>query len=523
MKLGIDFGTCFSFAATCIGENPTPLVGNDTTICDENNGIPTVYYNDDNNKDLIGKRALELTIQFGDNGIINIKDLLRNKRPTENDIRILGGKEYTIKGIVVNILKFLIQNAINVIEKSNPNIPSHIENLVIAVPAESEGAYRDFILECAIEATKKFGLSNREIHLIDEPVAAALSYYTINKKKIKNGSRILVYDLGGGTFDVAIVQYDASKKEKFIVLGQNGITDRGGNNWDYKLIGHIFNNKTEYNIPLNQKYEFREAIIKTKIKLSTNENTVFVFDIKSGINSGEILTERVSREKFESLTRILLEHTIHVVNDTKDIYIHNYGKHAKIDAIVLSGGSSQMPMVKKRLEKEFPDIEILSTELPDRAVAFGAAIYAANSAPVILVSPHTYGVIAYNKKSRKDEIKNILFKGKPIREQPNGRKYITSGINGKNSKFSPYEENQREVSFQIYETDKSSKIVWTDSNNGKRMFEVSFFIEKLNGIRTKDRKYTAEIRIIPGGLLEAHFYDDDQNGKEIKCEIHRLY
>lgn len=519
MKLGIDFGTCFSFAAACTGQNglPNPLVGNNSNIYDNNGGIPTVFYNDTGNKEIMGRRAAVLSNDFPENGVSHLKKDLRDKCPPDKKYT-LGGVNYTAKNIVVKFIKFLIDNATEEIIRQYPGENSNLENIVIAVPAMATLSYREFIRECVAGAS---GLNVKKIELIDEPVAAALCYYATRKDTtIKNGSHVLTYDLGGGTFDTAIVEYSPSNIQKFIVKAQSGDTKTGGTDWGNELLNYI---KTETNhtytkLTNRDEYMLMQAVIDAKIRLSEIDSITFAhFAEDAEIN---FLVKGLTRKKFEEITKKYLDRTVMVVRDIIDEYIKNRGSNTRIDAIVLSGGASQMPMVKQRLTEEFSKIKICS-ERPDRAIAFGAAIYAADFGNTQMVAPHTYGT---NCSPRNPDgvtfgsprIFNILFKGTPISVQRDG-KYIS----GKGYYY-PIEPNQKTIRFDVYESNEPLGIEWIDFGERKPIFGVTIPVEKVQGIETLNRSFTAEFRLFQGGILELHIYDNNQSNKEVGFERHQL-
>jgi molecular chaperone DnaK (HSP70) len=208
MKLGIDFGTCFSFPATVLGKVPVSLLKNEPDLAD---GIPSVFYYESATGEMVGVKAEGFRMVHPSYGVKQIKKEIRSGNPISRITYNLDGRAFSAKEIIVKIIKYIIEVA----QQMAPGIgvtPQELESIVIAVPSLSgSNTYRQIILEAVCEAS---GLSRDSVRIIDEPVAAALSYFS-TRKNISNGTTVLTYDLGGGTFDTAIVRYDASKTQKF--------------------------------------------------------------------------------------------------------------------------------------------------------------------------------------------------------------------------------------------------------------------------------------------------------------------
>ena len=523
MKLGIDFGTCFSFIATCKPNGkPYPLAGGDDNerIYDIGGGIPTVFFHDANHYEIMGKIAADRRIKHPEYGVVNIKKVLRDKSSFDLvfPLGIEGNNqyEYPAKYIVVKFIKFLIDNAIERFRIDFPSEDSNLENVVIAVPAASTHWYKKFTRECAAEATEEYQLTMDKIKLIPEPVAAALSYFE-NNPGIADGTRILVYDLGGGTFDTAIVEYDSSQWRRFNIIAHSGDTQIGGTDWDKELFKHVITESGHSNsiFTETQKCEIEQKVIEAKIRLSTEDSTDFSYYHKEP--KIMVFADELTQEKFKELTKDKLDRTLSRVNLLIDEYREKYGSDAKIDTIVLTGGASRMPMVREALDEfkaMYPGLNIHS-ERPDRAIAFGAAIYAAADFPPLMVVPHTYGVVTTMKQSRNDKgvkrIRNILFKGTKIESEHSDREYISSKVEG----FTPTESTQKTLTVRVYESDEShSKCI----NVGKPKFHITFPFETLSNITTTERKFDVEIGLDSNGILEVHVFDKNLN-KEIGCEV----
>lgn len=598
MKLGIDFGTCFSFAAACLKntQEPTPLIGDSKAVYRYGYGIPTVFYNDDSNKELIGQAAHEMILNSGmpSNGVSYIKSKLRTSRSINKKI-MYGNDEYSLKDIVVRILKFLIENAAIELVKADRFYPNpELESVVIAVPAESHSfSYRAFIKDCTMEAINlikhvesadvyresisKIGenatniirtlrasaFTHAQIDLIDEPVAAALSFYMSDEIDLPDLSRVLIFDLGGGTFDTAIVEYDRSSPEyQFKVLAQGG-EYIGGNDWDEALEKHILDENmftTQFqSVPSYENVPFRERVIDTKIELSGSSSRDFNFSIESIPGTPPILST-ITQGQFENITEAQLEKTIAKIDEVLRIFKDKSHSYANIDAIVLSGGSSNMPMIMKRLEKFANDnaytdlscLNLLNSKIhklkkPEQAIAFGAAIYAADPDNVEFVAPKSYGIeVAYSQTKTQllweyDNANGSAFSPNVIKannhrhaimrnvygdEMPAVQNIIfindeidsTKGYISREATFFPI-DNSGVINVAIYESNISQELIDKESGNLLKQFQVR--VRKIKGIDTMSRSIVVELRLYKGGLLEIHVYDNEGkdphgNRKEIK-------
>ena len=238
-----------------------------------------------------------------------------------------------------------------------------VKDVVITCPAYFGTAERTATKNAGIIA----GLNVLEI--ISEPTAAAL-YYGCAKEQ--NEKTILIYDLGGGTFDVTIMRISSDKIE---VICSDGDHDLGGRNWDEVLIRYLANQFTEN---VGAEVEFDEYAIqdlrlkaeKMKKQLTSKNQASDMLEV-----NGKRSKISVTREKFDEITSTLLYETL---NKTKEaIEVAKNKGYQKIDEILLVGGSTRMPQVKSMLTENFKESEIKILE-PDEAVAKGAAIHAVN-------------------------------------------------------------------------------------------------------------------------------------------------
>ncbi|MFW0079013.1 MAG: molecular chaperone DnaK [Coxiella endosymbiont of Haemaphysalis qinghaiensis] len=246
-----------------------------------------------------------------------------------------------------------------------------VNDAVITVPAYFNDSQR----QATKDAGKIAGLNVKRI--INEPTAAALAY---GMDKKKGDRKIAVYDLGGGTFDISIIEIaEVDGEHQFEVLATNGDTFLGGEDFDLRLIDYLANEfKKDVGVDLHNDplalQRLKEAAEKAKIELSSSQQTDINLPYITADASGpKHLNIHVTRAKLESLVEDLIENTI----EPCKIAIKDAGlKVSEIDDVILVGGQTRMPKVQKAV-KEFLGKEARKDVNPDEAVAIGAAIQGA--------------------------------------------------------------------------------------------------------------------------------------------------
>lgn len=264
-----------------------------------------------------------------------------------------GKTSFTPEEISAMILHYLKVQAENFLGKS-------INDAVITVPAYFNDAQR--------KATEKAAhiAGFNVLRILDEPTAAALAY---NFEQSDTTKRILVYDLGGGTFDVSILEVG---KQKVNVLASDGDNHLGGEDFNNKLIDFLFfKYKQDKGVDISTDRLWRSrmhnAVEACKVELSVTSSSLIEFE-----NSD--FTYSVSRFRFENLNKDLFNRTIQVLENA--LAKANLTKEM-IDGIVLVGGSTRIPRIQQLLHNYFPSSKVCKSVNPDEAVAMGGAIMAA--------------------------------------------------------------------------------------------------------------------------------------------------
>ena len=349
--IGIDLGTTNSCVAVMEGGKPTVIAnaeGDRTT--------PSVVAYTKEGERLVGKVAKRQAIVNHENTVISIKREMGTNYKAK-----LNGKEYSPQEISAMILSKLKQDA-------ESYLGEKVTQAVITVPAYFNDSQR--------QATKDAGrIAGLDVlRIINEPTAAALAY-GLDKGENKN-QKILVYDLGGGTFDVSILEIGDNV---FEVLSTNGNTRLGGDDFDNRIIDFLVEEFKKDNAGMDLSKDklamqrLKEAAEKAKIDLSaTPKTTISLPFITADANGPKHLEVELTRAKFDQLTEDLVKETIDCV--TKALADAKLTK-GQIDKVILVGGSTRIPAVVEAV-KEYTGKEPYKGINPDECVAIGAAIQA---------------------------------------------------------------------------------------------------------------------------------------------------
>ena len=492
MKIGIDFGTTFSLPAALINGSPATLLPGGAY------GIPSVFYNDAKIGILIGQPAENR----GDHKPANVvRDIKMFISDTSTKTFMLDKKSFTKKEIVGEIINEVYKTALEEIALKQLR-SQDIEGAVISVPAAFDIRELDFIKQAAENIAKLNVLG-----FIREPVAAAIAYFNtpaaiahFNTTSIEDKKTILVYDLGGGTCDVAIVRADKNAKELYRVLASDMLRI-GGRDWDKVLVEMIKRKCREENedIEFSKRDEAKIRKVAVEVKIALSKLDEFASQVEI---DNELYEFEITRKDFERKSSELLQTTIKMVEKLKK----NFG--GKIDYIVCVGGSSKMPQVKAAFEKNYPDIELRLYE-PEKAIAFGAAFYANHLKEEDYlrdICKFSYGaryIEDFSKYKDKDRLRvwNIIYKGV---ELPASGESVSYKV----------DEDQNSIYIAIYESECTDDIYMP--KEGKYIGDI-----ELSGIRNS--KTSSGVRLTMtidrSGLMHLKAIDK-QTGKSVEADIH---
>ncbi len=376
--IGIDLGTTNSCVAVLEGKEPRIIEnseGDRTT--------PSIVGYSDDGEVLVGQSAKRQSVTNPENTLFAVKRLIGRQFTDEvvqRDIKMVpykivkadnGDAWVEVKGEKMAPPQISAQVLGKMKKTAEDYLGEAVTEAVITVPAYFNDSQR----QATKDAGKIAGLEVKRI--INEPTAAALAY---GMDKSVGDSTIAVYDLGGGTFDISIIEIaDVDGEKQFEVLSTNGDTFLGGEDFDLRLIEYLADEfKKEHGMDLHSDplalQRLKEAAEKAKIELSTSGQTEVNLPYITADNTGpKHLVIKVTQAKLESLVEELVERTLEplrIALKDADVSV------SKIDDIILVGGQTRMPLVQKKV-KEFFGKDPRKDVNPDEAVALGASIQAA--------------------------------------------------------------------------------------------------------------------------------------------------
>src|ERR1700681_394108 len=373
--IGIDLGTTNSCVAVMEGGKPKVIENSEGART-----TPSVVAYTDSGEILVGAPAKRQAVTNAKNTVFAVKRLIGRKfdeKEVQKDIGLMPykivkadngdawveirGKKIAPQQVSAEILRKMKKTA-------EDYLGEEVTEAVITVPAYFNDSQR--------QATKDAGrIAGLEVkRIINEPTAAALAF-GLDKKE--GDRKIAVYDLGGGTFDISIIEIaEIEREHQFEVLSTNGDTFLGGEDFDQRLIDFIVTEfKKEAGVDLKNDVlalqRLKETAEKAKIELSSSQQTDINLPYITADQSGpKHLSMRITRAKFESLVEELIERTIEPCR----IAIKDAGVSlSDIGDVILVGGMTRMPKVQEKV-KEFFGKEPRKDVNPDEAVAVGAAI-----------------------------------------------------------------------------------------------------------------------------------------------------
>src|SRR5213593_3935723 len=374
--IGIDLGTTNSCVAI--------MEGNTTKVIENSEGArttPSIVAYQDDGEILVGASAKRQAVTNAKNTVYAVKRLIGRKfeeaevqkakslspfnivKADNGDAWVeVRGKKISPQQVSAEILRKMKKTA-------EDYLGEEVTEAVITVPAYFNDSQR----QATKDAGRIAGLDVKRI--INEPTTAALAFGL--DKQLKKDSKIAVYDLGGGTFDISIIEIaDVEGEKQFEVLSTNGDTFLGGEDFDQRLIDYVVTEfKKDQGVDLKNDVlalqRLKESAEKAKIELSSSQQTELNLPyITADQNGPKHLSLKITRAKFESLVEELIQRTVEPCR----IAIKDAGvKLSDISDVILVGGMTRMPKVQETV-KEFFGKEPRKDVNPDEAVAVGAAI-----------------------------------------------------------------------------------------------------------------------------------------------------
>ncbi|MBW6518050.1 MAG: Hsp70 family protein [ANME-2 cluster archaeon] len=471
---GIDLGTTYSCIAYVDKTGRATVINNS----EGTNTTPSVVNFASPKQVVVGQVAKDTSVIDPNNTVSMVKTLMG-----KSDFAInYNGENKSPEEVSNYLLKKLTADAAKQIDEE-------VKDVVITCPAYFGSPERT--------ATKNAGIiaGLNVLGILSEPTAAAIYYGFTKEQEEKN---ILVYDLGGGTFDVTIMRISSDKIEVICSVGDH---DLGGKDWDAAIIRYLadeFKSETGYDGDFDEyaQQELAMKAEKAKQQLTAKETVTVIVEA-----AGEKSRINFSRETFDEITSPLLNSTI---DKTDAAIAESEGRGYKVDEILLVGGSTRMPQVTKVLVEKY-GIEPKILE-PDEAVAKGAAIHAVNfySKP-ISATTKSFGIEAIVNSERK--CRNIIFKNNPI----------TDGAITVSQTFRTMGENMETMEINVYENDFMEEYFDIDEN-----YKIGTAILELPGNLPDGAPIEVTFSLNNEGILEVTGKDITSN-KTIKGTIQSKY
>ena len=397
--IGIDLGTTNSCVAVMEG-GKSKVIEN----AEGDRTTPSVIAYSDDGETLVGQPAKRQAVTNPSNTLFAIKRLIGRQykdKVVQKDIKMVpyeiieadnGDAWVQVNGEKMSPPQISAQILMKMKKTAEDFLSEEVKEAVVTVPAYFNDSQR----QATKDAGKISGMDGKRI--INEPTAAALAY---GMDKKSGDSTVAVYDLGGGTFDISIIEIaETDGEHTFEVLSTNGDTFLGGEDFDLRLIDYLADEfKKESGMDLHNDplalQRLKEAAEKAKIELSSAQQTeVNLPYITADASGPKHLVQKLTRAKVESLVEALVEKTLAPVKTAlQDADLDA----SKIDDVILVGGQTRMPLVQQKVADFFGQ-EARKDVNPDEAVAVGAAIQAAvlsgdvNDVLLLDVTPLSLGI-----------------------------------------------------------------------------------------------------------------------------------
>lgn len=471
LNVGIDLGTTYSCLAY-IDRSGDPVIERNF---EQEETTPSVILFNENHEIIVGSPAKDIAAMYPpERTFVSVKRHMGTKFNAEVD-----GKIYTPVTLSAAILKKMLDDFSEVHGRK-------IKRAVVTCPA--------YFGQNERESTKNAGriAGLDDVIIINEPTAAAIAFGYGNDNSEK---RVLVYDLGGGTFDVTVLDIAGGS---FNAVATDGERLLGGRDWDLALAALILKKVSqESGIPIEELEEDEDAAVTLEVdtesikkRLTTAEST------RGSMNVGtERIIYTVTREEFEEATAHLFERTLDVMSDILESV---NTPMSEVDDVILVGGSCKMPHIIDGIMKLYPEVNIRLFD-PDRSVAKGAAIFAKSKSMSEVGYEDEYAI----------KVKNVLSKSFGVKVDYAGEEVISNIIYRNESLplenvkiYYPMEDEQSSVLIEIFENSaiRSEDDIRIGITEGD--YVGAFDMELPEGV-TKDTPITVKFKAAEDGTISA--------------------
>ena len=494
--LGLDLGNFFSQIGIIVGMNKQTKMGGEyidliSPMANMPNGIPSAFFYSsrvNNGEPVVGPMAL-LNVPK-ENCIRYLKRHLKNRRePFEIDGRI-----FTCEEMIMAVVRYVVEHA-NQELKIRHNVTTN--KIALAYPASLRYSEVSYLKEQIEKVTLSDGRNIEVVGWIAEPAAASLDYVACGKGEGLN--KVIVYDFGAGTFDISLLEIYPEGKTRsdgktsyYDLRYTEGLEDVGGCECDNAVADIMRNKAGEFANDIRVRNDIER--LKEQIKRELTYNETVQPDII--LPNGDYIAP-VTRDEFEAAVRDIILRTVDMVCDV-------VGNYQGADAIVLTGGGSQMPVVSKLLKEKLPEYEdkIVFHE-PSKAISAGAARYGTEEADwdtkaVTLRTVHDIGILFEDSSTGKEFIRTYIPAGTEV-------PFTSADIPSQQLNDGRY------TLFSVYEANKNNP----DTNKPEEDYEIVCKLHYDHGREVKaGYKHTSRMVIDENNMLYAEAWDTDEPEKE---------
>ncbi len=501
--IGLDFGNCFSFPCyireddmgdTRLGGQPRDLIPHD-----RNYGYPSVFFYSKKKCDEAKNNGSTPPPWCGFGAVVGRaspeKNRIRNLKRHIGKPLVIDDWNKSYDDAIVEVIQYVVRQANKVLSE---DILETTNKISISYPATFTRAKCDRLKELAQQAELEDGRKVEVVGMIAEPAAAALDYMVV-KDMGNREATVLTFDLGGGTFDLAVVSaFPAGKRREngdiyYFDIERTGGLEIGGTDFD-TVMGKIIQSKLTAGQAISSGVLQR---LTETAKLELTDDTITTVSVM--LTNGDEAEITVTRQEFEKACEDLVNR---MIDETRKILNVGIGKRPEM--IILTGGASQMPMIRKAIENAFPRfMGKIDMYRPSRAIAYGAARFISNPKFVGDRLPHDIGVVLRNPDNDVSEFVLYLKKGTLI---PCSSKEIGSSVRM---------DNLTGSTFRVLEAKSDTY----DIQELNRDFNQIYSLNLTYPPAKKDTPHLSTLSVNRLGLLTVKAWDPSDSSVKVEAKL----